>query len=452
MAKLKRGRELLDHEERRGFPRINLYPTAEQVELLEALRRQLKWLWNSELVGPRESTRLANEAYAVREGLVGPRPERPDYDGMQPDEAKAARVAHKEACQRWHQQVIAATRGLECCKPRFVRDLVAHYFAPPMAMRHDYQLLDRMLDWAPESVRDPRIRPKSAMLQALTMQFEQKAPRRKQRRKDFRDMPLQVRSGQCLAVGDFGERGGEAGFYDCQVKINGLKIRGRLPGRQPGDLMEGVAVKRDANGWYASVKEVVAKRVPPAPTRGSIGLDLGLVDLVAFSEPVDGRSTIPNKRGTELSDQIAGIQARAAACADPERKARLENRAARLQAKAKRHMLHVVHNQVVKPLAEYAVIGIERLPANIGQIGGSTRVSMIRTVSRLLKERYGDRVREVDPCYTSQDCSQCGHRSKESWSYTHGRMGECPACGLRLHRDVNAARNVARKAAESQAT
>jgi len=51
----------------------------------------------------------------------------------------------------------------------------------------------------------------------------------------------------------------------------------------------------------------------------------------------------------------------------------------------------------------------------------------------------------VEPHFTSQDCSQCGVRSKESWSYEHGRYGECPSCGYRADRDVNAARNIAAK-------
>lgn len=448
MPKLKRGRPLADHEERRGFPPFKIYPTAEQVAALENLQKQTRFLWNAMLVGPRDDTRLANEAYAIREGLVGPKPERPDYDGMPPELAKLAREEHEEAMAAWGKAVHDATWGLECCMPRlFGRDLVPHYFGPPMALRHDYQLLDRMLGWAAHPEWDDRNRPGSAMLQSLVMNFEQKAQRRKKRRKDFRDMPLQVRSGNCFRLGDFGERGGKAGWYNCQVSINGLKIRGRLPGRLPGELMQGVAITRLADGWYASVKEVVAKRVLPEPTRGTIGLDMGLVDLVAFSEPVNGRERIPNKRDIELADQIAGMQKRAEECADKAQKSRIMNSVARLQQRAARHMLHVVHNEIVKPLADYAVIAIERLPANIGQ-RGTRRVSAIRTVIRLLKDRYGDRVREVDPCFTSQDCSRCGHRSKESWSYEHGRMGQCPACGLRLHRDVNAARNVARKAAE----
>jgi putative transposase len=104
------------------------------------------------------------------------------------------------------------------------------------------------------------------------------------------------------------------------------------------------------------------------------------------------------------------------------------------------------------PLADVTLSAheLQALVKNIGQMG-SVKVSSMRTLKNMLVERYGDRVREVDPRFTSQDCSQCGHRSKESWSYAHGRFGQCPACGHREDRDVNAARNIASKLSISKA-
>ena len=45
----------------------------------------------------------------------------------------------------------------------------------------------------------------------------------------------------------------------------------------------------------------------------------------------------------------------------------------------------------------------------------------------------------VNPAYTSQDCSGCGHRQVLSLS---DRTYTCPCCGLVLDRDLNAARNI----------
>lgn len=45
----------------------------------------------------------------------------------------------------------------------------------------------------------------------------------------------------------------------------------------------------------------------------------------------------------------------------------------------------------------------------------------------------------VNPAYTSQDCSGCGHRVKKSLST---RTHSCPHCQLEICRDENAARNI----------
>ncbi len=49
----------------------------------------------------------------------------------------------------------------------------------------------------------------------------------------------------------------------------------------------------------------------------------------------------------------------------------------------------------------------------------------------------------VDPAFTSQQCSGCGTRVKKSLSV---RTHSCPACGLVLDRDHNAALNILQKA------
>jgi putative transposase len=51
----------------------------------------------------------------------------------------------------------------------------------------------------------------------------------------------------------------------------------------------------------------------------------------------------------------------------------------------------------------------------------------------------GKRVEAVPPAYTSQTCSDCGSLVRKSLSV---RTRVCPACGLVLDRDENAARNI----------
>ena len=50
---------------------------------------------------------------------------------------------------------------------------------------------------------------------------------------------------------------------------------------------------------------------------------------------------------------------------------------------------------------------------------------------------------EVEPAYTSQDCSNCGFRVRKLLSQ---RVHACPNCGLVMDRDENAAVNILSKA------
>lgn len=55
--------------------------------------------------------------------------------------------------------------------------------------------------------------------------------------------------------------------------------------------------------------------------------------------------------------------------------------------------------------------------------------------------RLGKQVVMINPIYTSQQCSKCGHIDK---SNRKGHIFKCVSCGFELHADLNAARNIAR--------
>jgi putative transposase len=58
---------------------------------------------------------------------------------------------------------------------------------------------------------------------------------------------------------------------------------------------------------------------------------------------------------------------------------------------------------------------------------------------------WGKAVVAVPPAYTSQDCSNCGHRVKKSLST---RTHDCPSCRVSLCRDTNAALNILKRGLE----
>ena len=56
-------------------------------------------------------------------------------------------------------------------------------------------------------------------------------------------------------------------------------------------------------------------------------------------------------------------------------------------------------------------------------------------------EEADRKVMQVNPAYTSQDCSECGYRVAKKLS---DRVHNCPNCGLSMDRDVNASLNILR--------
>jgi transposase len=60
---------------------------------------------------------------------------------------------------------------------------------------------------------------------------------------------------------------------------------------------------------------------------------------------------------------------------------------------------------------------------------------------RRLEYKAAGRVEKVNPAYTSQTCSVCGHRAPENRESQ--AVFRCTACGHRAHADVNAALNIA---------
>ncbi len=59
---------------------------------------------------------------------------------------------------------------------------------------------------------------------------------------------------------------------------------------------------------------------------------------------------------------------------------------------------------------------------------------------------YGRELHRVDPRYTSQQCSVCGHVEKEN---RHKIKFQCKSCDHQDHADVNAAKNILARALAS---
>ena len=444
-------------------------PQLDNQERVASIEGDLRHVWNW-LVSQRTVTWEANKAFALRNGLVGPKPERPNYEGLEPKASSEAKETYIESCKVWNAAVTKACKGRQECAYRkfgvgkLSKDYMGVYDRPDEKLVWDYQFLARVVLRVQDRPVDAP-RPDANALQALVKNFNKgwakngnglaKGQKPKRFRKSHEPMPLGVTSGMRFKLGLFGDRRGRP-FYNCQVSFNGLSIKGRLPGvpdgklleySQPwvaqrgvlgptkpiGRVLEGVSVTRKADGWWASIKQEVPIRLIPDVIPGSVvGIDVGLDCLASISDGTMAPAVyVSNPREKLYAERIAGRQA-------------MGKPVGRLQQRAAREIRHRIYNKIVKPLATVETIKVERLTGRIGQMG-SRMTSSMRMTTRILKERYCTRVREVECAYTSQDCSQCGHRSKESWAYENGKVGECPKCHHRENRDGNASRNIALK-------
>ncbi len=93
------------------------------------------------------------------------------------------------------------------------------------------------------------------------------------------------------------------------------------------------------------------------------------------------------------------------------------------------------------------VIAIEAFrPAFLAQSRMARKAAdgAVATLKRVLieaAERGGRHVMLVDPKHTTMDCSNCLARAKQRLGLSE-RTFHCPACGVSMDRDRNAARNV----------
>jgi len=164
-----------------------------------------------------------------------------------------------------------------------------------------------------------------------------------------------------------------------------------------------VTVSRDPCGrWYVSFAVEVADP-EQLPTAGhAVGVDLGIKDFAVTS---DGEK-IPNPRSLARRERnLARYQRRMARC----------QRGSANRAKAKAKVARA-HRKVRASRADF----------------------LRRTSTRLVRDHD---VIVIDRWYTSsKTCSSCGHLLAELSLKT--RTWQCPSCGTRHDRDINAAKNI----------
>ena len=208
-----------------------------------------------------------------------------------------------------------------------------------------------------------------------------------------------------------------------------------------------VTVSRDPCGrWYVSFAVEVSDPEQSTVTGAVVGVDLGIKVFAATS---DGEK-IPNPRKlAKRARALARYQRRLAHCQrGSANRAKAKAKVARAHRKVRASRADFLHRTSARLVRDHDVMVIEDLAVKnmvrnrslakaISDCGWGTFRQMIEYKAA----RVGRHVIPVDRFYpSSKTCSVCGHLLASLSLST--RTWECPSCGTRHDRDVNAAKNI----------
>ncbi len=219
-------------------------------------------------------------------------------------------------------------------------------------------------------------------------------------------------------------------------------------------------VKRTPTGkWFVSIsiemeeEEVQKKRLPACPEL--VGLDVGLKTFAYLSTGEE----IPNPRFFRAEEAaLARAQrklskARHAGSREREKKRKV---VARIHERVGNRRKNFIEQEVCKLIKRFGLLAVEALVVrnmvkNPKLAKSIADASWSKFFAHLLckAEEAGREVVRVNPAYTSQTCSACGHRQPMPLSV---RVYECLWCGLVIDRDHNGSKNILEEGLKSCGT
>ncbi len=210
-------------------------------------------------------------------------------------------------------------------------------------------------------------------------------------------------------------------------------------------------LRRSSTGkWFVTCSCDVEAQ--PLPSTGeAVGIDVGVLTFSALST---GESTPCPKflRTDEKNLKRTQRKLSAATKGSPERKKR-RTIVARVHERITNRRTNFTHQESRRVVNRFDVIAVEDLSVN-NMLHNHCLAKSIQDAAwsqfamfLSYKAAYaGRQFVAVNPAYTSQDCSGCGHRQKKSLAE---RVHACSCCGLTLDRDHNAALNILRLGLQS---
>jgi putative transposase len=211
-------------------------------------------------------------------------------------------------------------------------------------------------------------------------------------------------------------------------------------------------ISRTADRWFVSFTVEVQRQIPATNGKTTtIGVDVGIRHLAVLST---GEPPIPNPRALERSIRKLRRLNRELARrrVASRRRKRARRQLARAHVRAANLRRDALHKLTTTLANEHATVVVEHL--NVAGMARNRRVARaladtgLAELRRMLAYKttwYGSQLVVADRFYpSSKTCSACG------WVKAKLTLAErtftCEVCGLRVDRDLNAARNLAKLA------
>jgi putative transposase len=202
--------------------------------------------------------------------------------------------------------------------------------------------------------------------------------------------------------------------------------------------------RRSTGKWYVSFSCECADPTPLPPTGQDVGVDVGLKTFATLT----AGAPIENPRFFRLQERAMAKAQRRLSKVEKGTPERAERRkiVARVHERIAWRRGDFAHQHSRRIVNAFDLIAVEDLSVNRMMhnhcLAKSIADAAWTQFAAYLSHQAawaGRSYVAVNPAYTSQDCSGCGHRQKLSLS---DRIYSCPCCGLVMDRDLNAARNI----------
>lgn len=235
-------------------------------------------------------------------------------------------------------------------------------------------------------------------------------------------------------------------------RVIGQLVVGDFPRAHLYDLswsIGGAELFRRANVWYLGITQTKADPAPDEPT-GWVGVDLGIVNLATDSDGETHTGADVERTRRWYMGRRAALQ-RVRTKSAKRRLKRLAGRQRRFQKDTNHRISKCLVECAQRTARGIALEDLKGIRVRVRVRGTAQRArysnwafAQLRAFITYKAQRAGVRVVVVDPRYTSQRCSRCGHTERAN-RRTQAEFC-CVVCGHAAPADYNAAINIERAA------